>query len=527
LSALPLSRRRAAAERLAPPRELEIRPKQVKAWLESLPLAKSLEASAMLSGHVASLNRAKLDVDDRIQILESYRAVASTVLEELEAIYGKAALPLTARARDALSAARHLAYELASGYMIAVEEKAGKRIAFGAKKQLPILMLRAMEYLGAELRASYKSYSPAPAGIWHEMHQLYLYAEKEGIAAETADAERSTTVIDAYSESLLLSLTDPYRLVHGEADRILAQIRGLRGLVTLGQARPATRSGGHFLVPCDTDRPPKPALSANDETGGANWRLLDANALVDKLRLRKHAHESGNVSQTASRSVGPDVLALMGRLALLWGDPPKRAYRRDPMDTTVAICVGLKAISHFVSLEPNADIAKEGERIRSGITLPLLAMPDEDASKGIPVYEWDVVNQSEGGLKVRRASNALQMLVVGEAVGIKLVGRARWTIGVTRWITQLDDGAMEFGVQFLDGAASAVWVQHAQSGSPQMKPGLILSAADGARSLLTVPNMYIDLRVFELEERGEASSVRATGLVEKTARFDLFNVAEG
>ena len=519
-------RRRATVERVAPPRELEIRPKQVKAWLESLPLAKSLDASASLSSHVASLNRAKLDVDDRIQILESYRAVASTVLEELEAVYGKATLPLGERARDALALARLLAFELASGYLIAIEEKTGKRIAFGAKKQLPLLALRAMDYLGAELRASYKSYSPVPPGIWHEMHQLYLHAEREGIAGEPADPEQSTTVIDAYSESLLLSLTDPYRLVHGEADRILAQIRGLRGLVTLGQARPATRSGGHFLVPCDTDKPPKPSLSANDETGGANWRLLDANGLVDKLRQRKQAHASGNVSQTASRSVSPDALALMGRLALLWGDPPKRAHRRDPMESSVAICVGLKAISHFVSLEPNADIAKEGEAIRAGITIPLLAMPDDDASRGIPVYEWDVVNQSEGGLKVRRMSDSLQTVVVGEPVGIKLTGRARWTLGVTRWITQLDEATMEFGVQFLPGAARAVWVQHAQSGSPQMKPGLILADEDGSQSLLTAPNMYIDLRVFEIEERGDVSSVRATGLVEKTARFDLFHVSE-
>jgi hypothetical protein len=526
LSAPQNSRRRTAAERLAPPRELEIRPKQVKAWLESLPLAQSLDASASLANHVASLNRAKLDVDDRIQILESYRAIAATVLEDLEAIYGKATVPLAARARDAVAHARLLAFELASGYLIAIEEKAGKRLAFGAKKQLPLLALRAMEYFAAELRASYKSYSPVPPGLWHEMHQLHLYGEKEGIAAEAADGERAPTLTDTYCESLLLSLTDPYRLVHGEADRILAVIRGLRGLATLGQARPATRAGGHFLVPCDTDRPPKPLLSASDDAGGPNWRLLDGNGIVDKLRQRKHAHESGNVSQTASRSVGPEGLALMGRLAILWGDPPKRAYRRDSMETSAAICVGLKAIGHFVSLEPNADIAKEGEAIRKGITLPLFVMPDDEASKGIPVYEWDIVNQSEGGLRVRRMSNALQTVVVGETVGIKLTGRARWTVGVTRWITQIDESTMEFGVQFLSGAARSVWVQHAQSASPQAKPGLILADDDGSQALLTVPNMYIDLRVFEIEERGEVSSMRATGLVEKTPRFDLFHVSE-
>jgi cyclic-di-GMP-binding protein len=524
--ATPPARLRMPPDRSAPPRELEIRPKQVQAWIGGLPLAQSIEAAKKMAAHLAGLNRAKFDLDDRLQILEIYRPIASTVLEELDAIFSKAALPLGPRARDALTQARALALELAVGYRIAVTEKSGKLIAFGAKKQLPGLALRAMEYLGTELRASYKAYAPVPAGIWHEMHHLYLFAEKEGIAGESADPETRATVRDAYCESLLLSLTDPYRLVHGEADKILAQIRGLRGLATLGQKRPETRPGGHFLVPCDTDKAPKPSLSANDEAGGPNWRMLDANPIVDKLRARKQAIDSGNVSATMSKSVSVDILALMGRLIQLWGDPPRRAYRRDPMETSVAICVGLKSIAHFISNEKDADPAAEAALIRSGITIPLGAVPNDAATKEFPVYEWDVVNQSEGGVKVRRTEDTLQPVAVGDAVGMKLVGRSRWSVGVVRWITQLDEGGMEFGVQFLAPAATLVWVQPAMSASPQAKVGLVLEDAESEEaSLLTVPNMYSDLRVYELEEQGSVWSVRATQLIEKTSRFELFHVA--
>jgi hypothetical protein len=513
---------RMPAERTAPPRELEIRPKQVKAWIEALPLAQSVEAARKMADHLAALNRARIDLEARLQILDAYRPFAATTLEELDAIYSKAALPLSTRARDALTQARRLAFEMAVGYRIAINEKSGKLIAFGAKKQLPGYALRAMEYLGAELRASYKSYSPVPPHVWHEMHHLYLYAEKEGFAAEPADAETKATVADAYVEALLLSLTDPYRLVPGEAEKIIAQIRGLRGLVTLGQKRPDTRSGGHFLVPCDTDRAPKPALSANDETGGPNWRLLDANPIVDKLRARKLAIDSGNVSATMSRAVNPETLVLMGRLMTLWGDPPKRAYRRDAMDTSVAICVGLKSISHFIAHEAEV----EAEAIKAGITIPLLAVPNDEVSKSFPVFEWDVVNQSEGGVKVRRVEATLQPVAVGEVVGIKFLGRARWTIGVVRWITQLEEGGMEFGLQFLAPAARVVWVQPSMSSSPQAKIGLVLDdeAAEEA-ALLTIPNLYQDLRVYELEEQGTTWTVRATSLIEKTARFELFHVA--
>ena len=84
--AAPLPQLRMPVERAAPPRELEIRPKQVKAWLASLPLAQSLDSAQRLATHVAAINRSKLDLDDRVQILDSYRASAATLLDELDAV---------------------------------------------------------------------------------------------------------------------------------------------------------------------------------------------------------------------------------------------------------------------------------------------------------------------------------------------------------------------------------------------------------------------------------------------------------
>ncbi len=515
---------RAPAERKAPPRDLEVRPRQVKAWLEALPLARCLEAGQQMAAHLAALNRARVEPDDRVQILEAYRPIAANTLEELEALCMKSGLPLNARGREALTLARSISFEMAMGYRIAIEEKTGKLIAFGAKKQLPMLAARATEYLFAELLASYKSYSPVPAGVWQELHHLYLFAEKQGIAKEPADGETKVTVTDLYTEALLLALTDPYRLTGGEAASILMQVRALRGLVTLGQARPATRPGGHFLVPCDTDKPPKPALSANDDTGGPNWKLLDTNALVDKLRARKTAHDTGNVSATFSRSMTPETLALMGRLITLWGDPPKRAHRRDPMEATVAVCVGLKAVSHFVTVDGNNDSAT-AEAIAAGKTIPLLKIPDDEESRSYPVVQWDVVNHSAGGLKLRREGDVGQAVLVGDVVGFKFAARAGWTVGVVRWITQFEMGGMEFGAQFISSAASPVWVQPVNDVKFQARQALFMTDEEGADSLLTPPGLFAELRVYEVQVNGETATVRATSLIEKNSRFDVFYVS--
>lgn len=517
----------AIPDRSAPAKDLEIRPKQVKAWIDSLPLAQSMDSARKMSAHLAALNRAKVDNDSRLAILESYRVPAGTALEELDAVYAKATMPLPPRAREALMVARDLAGELSTGYQVTLVERSGKLLgAFSSKKGLAGQILGALEYKFLVLRASYKSYTPAPPGLWSSMHQLYLHAEQEGVAKEVVDAEAKSTVFDVYCEALLLSLTDPYRLVAGELDKVMAQMRGWRGLVTLQQSRPATRPGGHFLVPCDTDRPPKPMIGPSEDAGGPNWRLLDANPMVDRVRAKKNAAETGNVSATMSKSLGLDGLVLLGRLATLWGDPPKRSSRRNPSEASVAICVGIKAVSHFVSFEPRMDAAAEAEALKRGITMPLVALPVDDSNQAVPVIEWDVVNESAGGLKVRRI-DASQPIGVGEVIGVKLKDRARWTIAVARWITMFEEGGMEFGIQFLGSMATPVWVQPTITAAPQAKPGLLFAYADSgeADALLTTPNTFADLREFELNEDGMVSVVRATSLIDKTPRFDLFHVS--
>ena len=171
---------------------------------------------------------------------------------------------------------------------------------------------------------------------------------------------------------------------------------------------------------------------------------------------------------------------------------------------------------------------REAEAIASARTLPLVHVPDDPVSRSMGVNDWDVVNQSAGGIKVKRAGTTTQAVSVGEVVGVKYLGRDRWTIGVVRWLTQLDDGGMEFGIQFLAPAARAVAVQPMATAGGAARQGLMLMESEAATdpdSLLTPPSTYSDLREFEIEEDGEIVTVRAQGLIEKTGRFELFQIS--
>jgi hypothetical protein len=144
------------------------------------------------------------------------------------------------------------------------------------------------------------------------------------------------------------------------------------------------------------------------------------------------------------------------------------------------------------------------------------------------VNEWEVVNQSAGGLKVRRSGSLAQGVTVGEVIGIRSMGKASWTIGVVRWLTSLDEGGMEFGIQFLAPAAHLVALQPTIASIGTVRAGLLLAEDDRfeqADMVLAPPATYSDLREYELEDNGLVSRVRATSLIEKTGRFELFHIA--
>ena len=448
------------------------------------------------------LDAGRLAAAEREKLLAGLETRADAALADLAQIYGGAPQPMDARAREALAVSRGLAMALARAY---------KSAALQSKGKVAPTLLKAMGNVAEAMRASYETYSKMPDGTWREMNQLFLFAQQKGVAAVVADAESGLSANDFYGECLLLSLTDPYRLARGELATVVALIRGLRVPMSLGKEAPATRPTAHFIA-CDGDTPPRPMRDAEHESLPAQAYIFDTTAMVDQLQ-----------ALLASGNAG-DERALVNKLITLWEDPPRRAFRRDPAKGSVAICVGVKPIAHFVAHDADVDAEAETQAVRQGITMPLRALPEDETGHAIPIHEWAVINMSAGGARVRRTASTNYPVMVGEIVGIRAPGKSQWTIGVTRWVTGAEDGATEFGVQFFASAVCAVWVKEAPSGARKL--GLLVTDGnqDSDESLLAPAGTYAELAQFELRGEDYRARVRAGRLVERNARFDLFQV---
>lgn len=486
----------------AAPGDLLVRPARLKAWMQSLPADAPFETARHLLSHARALAGTVLDGDTRFELLELHAAAAANVLATMEGFYAESGPPLEPTARSAVGIVRDYTSALVAGYKRVAAEAGGKLL--GSRRTAAALR-RAMHFACARMIASYKSYTPVAANAWADLHQVYLRAD-EGRMAVDVDAGTRRSILDEYTEVLLLSLSDPYRLGAGQAQRLRQVLREMPATTLLHRTR-GDSVRGRYLVSCDTDRPPKPALSANEDTGGPHWRLLDPAPAVRFLQSRQGSPAAHQ--------------ALLEKVARLWTDPPKRTSRRDPTEGSAAICSGLRTVGQLITVEAKADLIAQDEGLRTGITMPLLAVLAEDDSGPLPVFEWEVLNQSAGGLRVRRNAGP-QSVGVGEVVAIRLPGKPRWFIGAARWITLYDSGGMEFGLQFMAEDARTVFVRDWGGAT---RPGLYFEPYDREPpKLLAPPDTFAEGKEFELEHRGEKFLVRGARLRERTARFELFEV---
>lgn len=515
LPMLPLPEKTMAAQ------DLDIRTRTVRSWLDTLPPTRPVDAANALCERVHRANRTPLAPDDRLEFLRTIRPFAEMVKDELAQMCADATVPLSERALAALTAARALAAELSLACRVAAVENSTRLLAFGARRRVPALLIQAVDWLSAVIVASYRTYAPVPQGTWQQMYDIYLYAEEGGIAQNEIDEELGRCVQSACCEAMLLAVADPYRLRPSELDDLLRVASSAMAAATLTRDVPRTPSGAHFVVACDLDRAPRAVAS----TKGPSLRILDANGVIDRLRARRAALRESPPANAKSRSV-TDEAALIEKLMSLWGDPPRRGFRRGSSQASVAICVGLPAVRHFVAKEAQ-DEAAQADAIRRGITMPLLAFEDEHSLFSYPVVEWGVVDEGAGGLKLRR-THPRQPLSVGELIGVRMLGRPRWIVGVVRWMGTNNAGDLEFGLQFIAPGAHAVWLHPTLTAMPQARPGLLLQGAGDAHDvLLSPPDTFSEMREFEVRREGDGTScVRAMSLIERTGRFEVFAFAE-
>lgn len=435
----------------------ETRPKAVSAWLDRLPFSIPAEAAQQLVMALYALNRLPLDAAERTALLTLYRPVVARAVASLEAMLAESGVPPSPQMRQTGALLRELHIEHSFGYKQVLLSLINRRFGRPNPKHLAEASTRLLAVLRDIQAACYLTYTPLPAGLWQELHQVYQFALSTGLADDAG--EDAPPASRAYCQALLTALADPPHM--NPAQLALTQIY-LSKFASLAVLAPLTVNPPKpgFLITVKADRPPG-QLSANPEEGDL-WLCTEA--------LCRHLHETGQrlrAGDTPRQAGLPHGMesepskALLKRLLKLWGNSAQRVFKRHARPgETMQLVAGLGAIHRLLDPAPPAtadDTEMDNHlRIRCVETSPAAPL----ATPAPPqITQWSIINDSAAGQALLGTPDPSMNLKVGDPLALRGDESMGWSLGVIRWVRMRDARQVELGIERLSPQIQAVWVQ--------------------------------------------------------------------
>jgi hypothetical protein len=536
-----------------------IRPRKVEQWIEALPKANLGETARQVYKVLLETNQLDLPHQERTRFLESLREVVQYITDSMRKHFIGVAYPLPEKNQKIAAATREILIAMTTGYKIAFEDALSNNFLFQDKKQLALLIHRAVSYTGQTLLTSYQIYAPYPQKLWSEMHKLYAYAEAHKlIRTEIADYQHmyvnKTSIKAEYLRNLLLWLTSPYRLRQGEVTKVYNTLE--RWVHYCNVVKPTypedPAADGEFGINLGKDQPPCPIAQNNFNCAPANCRVLETSKLAERIRHDIKKSEDVVTTTLTGIDMGRQDLShdLLRRLLIAWGIEAKRGFPRTSKQEAVQVAIGLSAIHQFLTnhreqsqQNPNDPFAQRAEFESSvvknltddspdvwnmvypdskDVDLTMIVTEELAASTqpspspaNTPLYSpekeqkqpdlalagsWLIINESASGYCLEYADGNSTKAQVGELVGIRRRNTQqswKWGIGVIRWMKFNTRQEMQLGIEMLNPDAAAIGLRMAASakGEYQYQRTLLLPEIPAIKQTATLITAPVPWRV--------------------------------
>jgi len=454
-------------------------PRSIDAWAAPLYAVAPATAIHRLLPALIELNHCKCCPATRFEQLETLRPVVHFLCSRLSQDIFKRPMLLDAGEQKALTAAQTLQSHLAAGYKVVL----ASAIQSGEGVHVPALH-RALTELGQTLLRALQLYTPAPARLWLQLHQLYYLAERKGaLDATVSDPaqpdDSPSSLRTLYMRLLLLGSARPNMLRQEALGTLFIALANWAEKVDFG----APESGDPLLVDLTADR--APVESARYTTrAGEDRRCLRTDTLLEILRARFEQVTRANFVPTPGAF---DDAELLSHLIQAWGRSARRAFKRASAQGDLEICVGLPAL-HFHSaggvslqaqlrgrrslrandrakdivLDPFAGAGDVGgarlERTPSRARNPATTTVEADDNSRYPVASLRLDDISPGGYGLVWSNQPDAELHAGELVGLRKPGDLQWSVAVVRWCRN-QPGGLRLGVELLAPRAAAACIR--------------------------------------------------------------------
>lgn len=369
--------------------------------------------------------------------------------------------------------------------------------------RLAILLHRCMMYSGMQILEHYRAKRQVPPGLWRQLHQTYVAAEKRGVARTTLEDElpdeTQTPHCQAlYIAHLLTEVAQPYsrspadlNLIWQWADRYAHLARLVRPRISAEKVA--------FVATLDGDHPLQPRPGGGDTE---NVRGLHTKALVQQLRdlLSELDQPASEDRQHLSAETLTRHRRLLNQLIGTWAlNSLPRRYKRTRASDSVTLATTFHGI-HAV-----LDRAPEGEQ-----------QPKAQATE-----QWQVIDHNPGGFRLARETNGMRIDNT-QLVALYPHDGGEYFLGQVQWLMREQSGQLLAGIAAIPGLPRSVAIAAEERFKGQVTRvirAFLLPATpymQSEASIVLPPGFYQAGRVIEVE----GNKLRLEELIQRGTDFE-------
>ena len=359
--------------------------KAAKLWMENLPVADIGETASKIFHYLYDLNQSPLPPKTRLQILETLKPSCLNTLNSLSTVYIHSPLKYSQKLQSASELVHAIASETIFGFNTIIEDLYADDTLLEKYKStiLPAACANSLQFQSFVQLQRYQLYKTVGAKLWVQQNIIYKLAEKYGLLEHKLkkDSVSLGTVKKQLLINLILPVSNPYQLKHGEINDIYSEIEKVAELACL---QPNDTKDCLFAYLPDSDIPPQPVNSI--EKGEQRIVGLNLQAPTEALERYLKNESGGFLSRFTNKTPKFELEHdLAEHLMTHWSKQLNRNFIRMNSQANTEVCVGLSAGHHFLveKLGPEVHQRFFGQNKRKPLSIETdsLQLEQEDDSQ--------------------------------------------------------------------------------------------------------------------------------------------------
>ncbi|MCK5917788.1 MAG: hypothetical protein KAG34_05155 [Cocleimonas sp.] len=487
---------------------------QARSWVNDLPLTNMGEVTKRLYKTLIALNQQPLPAQVRIDIGDVLLPFVSMSLDNLNRHFSSRSFPLLDRSQKVFDLKQALQLELSGLYQLATIDMLTKGPL--VPKKLLISIGRSIKYMSGTLINSYSIYNKNKANVWHDVHQLYLFACENNIQLQAipdkSDAQAEKLSIEEhYLFVHLIALSIPNSLRQGEITRLESFYKQIISQVKIVKSTDNITSKYAHIALLNSDEPAA-LMPVSDIVSSATSRIIDTSNIIDILN--NFIVETTHSTLRLNKNYPMLNHGLAKRLTSTMTNARSRKHKRFERDDKAGLVIRLKDVIEVVRCTQTDSVVLENaeedevyDQLNFGETVASpwsdLGVETLEEEHDVEIQTWKIKNSSASGYGLCQHEKEQTSARIGEIVGIKdpADDSDQWQILVIRWMDYYrGKKGLCFGAELLSSKAMSIRIDTVENRKlTQTLPveGLFFPSIEGVHE---EPRLILPGHMFKVED---------------------------